>query len=229
MTDSNSKPTLRTIWKPIRKWTFRLILLPLLLYFSFAFLLSYIPTGKHTPPSDATTVVYVVTNGLHVDLVFPAAVVQPLLSQGVRHTEQTRFVAFGWGDTDFYLQTRTWDDLKLSVAAKALFWPTETLMHVTHYNAVQKGWQAIHCSPGQLQTLLNGITSQFKVEGGKVLKLPDPGYYGNDDFYHALDSYSCFFTCNTWINDLLKQADLRAAAWTPFDFGVMHWHTPNGE
>lgn len=207
------------------KWCFRLLLAPILIYVIIALILTYIPTGTAVTPGQDTHTVYVVTNGLHVDLVFPREHLQSVLDKGVIHTPSTRFVGTGWGDAEFFLQTRTWADFKTGVAAKALLWPTPSLMHVAHYDHRLKDWHEITCTSKQLAILTEGVARQFSYLDNRVQMLAEPGYQDNDQFYRAEDRYTCFYTCNTWINDLLKQADLPASAWTPFDFGVMH-HYP---
>ena len=47
--------------------------------------------------------------------------------------------------------------------------------------------------------------------------------YGNSDaFYDATGSYSLFHTCNSWTNNALKAAGMKASVWTPFDKGIFH-------
>jgi uncharacterized protein (TIGR02117 family) len=41
-----------------------------------------------------------------------------------------KYLSFGWGERDFYLNTPTWDDLDLGLAFKALFLPTAGVMEV---------------------------------------------------------------------------------------------------
>jgi len=54
--------------------------------------------------------------------------------------------------------------------------------------------------------------------------LEGSGYGSKDDFYRANSSYSCFKTCNTWVNTAFKESGLKAALWTPFDFGLMGYY-----
>ncbi|MFM7854609.1 MAG: DUF2459 domain-containing protein [Flammeovirgaceae bacterium] len=46
-------------------------------------------------------------------------------------------------------------------------------------------------------------------------------YWDNDSFYEAKGTYNLFFTCNTWVNEGLKKAGLKACLWTPFDSGLL--------
>lgn len=49
------------------------------------------------------------------------------------------YIAFGWGDKGFYLDTPTWADLKFSTAFKAAFWMGQSAMHTTYYREVKEG------------------------------------------------------------------------------------------
>ncbi|NJM56422.1 MAG: DUF2459 domain-containing protein [Synechococcales cyanobacterium RU_4_20] len=40
------------------------------------------------------------------------------------------YVSWGWGDRQFYVNTPRFQDLQLTTALRALFWPTDTAMEV---------------------------------------------------------------------------------------------------
>ena len=104
----------------------------LLVYLSFAFILSIIPVNKNfTETKESGIVIYLLTNGVHLDIVVPKVSnykdwredleINPFIDT------QVNLVAFGWGDRDFYLNTPEWSDLTFSTAFNALFlkdsWP----------------------------------------------------------------------------------------------------------
>jgi len=47
-------------------------------------------------------------------------------------------------------------------------------------------------------------------------------YKNNEDFYEAKGSYSPIKTCNTWVNNGLKQSGIKASYWTLLDYGLLH-------
>jgi hypothetical protein len=47
-------------------------------------------------------------------------------------------VAFGWGDKGFYLETKTWDELKFSTAFKAVFYLGSSAMHVSFHKKLRE-------------------------------------------------------------------------------------------
>ena len=106
-----------------------------LLYLGAAFGLALIP-GRPVPPPDHAEA-YVVSNGVHTDLVLPvrggpvdwATVFPP--SHFPSMPPDTAYVAVGWGDREFYLHTPEWKDLTARRAFGALSGTGRTLLHVT--------------------------------------------------------------------------------------------------
>lgn len=214
---------MRTLFRPLNwfwKHVVRWILLVIAAYLTIGLVASYIPVNDEVPSNQATDTLYVVSNGLHVDLIIPLEHMETLVQKGLRVESNTRYLGIGWGDEGFFLNTRTWDDFTVPVAAEALFWPTPSLMHVNVHAEKRSGWLPVEVTQAQLKVLVQEVTGQFVLKDGRVHMHAEPGYTANDDFYYAKDEYSCLFTCNTWINDLLKKAGLPAALWTPFDFGI---------
>lgn len=66
-------------------------------------------------------------------------------------------------------------------------------------------------------------TFYINAERSKIL-LEGKGYSAVDNFYKSKGSYSCFKTCNTWINTGFKESGLKSCLWTPFDFGLINKH-----
>ena len=52
-----------------------------------------------------------------------------LRSEHFQHpTAKLTYVALGWGDRNFYVDTPTWEDLSVTTTARALLWPTDTIV-----------------------------------------------------------------------------------------------------
>ncbi len=117
----------------------------LALYFIFAFVLAYLPVNSGFAECKTNGVeIYMKTNGVHTDIIVP---IEHELKNWRKyiHPEATkggdrgfRYVAFGWGDKGFYLQTPEWSDLKFSTAFKAVFFLSTTAMHVTFYKELEE-------------------------------------------------------------------------------------------
>jgi len=107
------------------------------LYLLIGFLLSKI-TVHDEPDSPKQIAIYILTNGVHTDIVMPVKTRLIDWSELVKHqhtkaaNKTYKYVAMGWGDKGFYLQTPTWGDLKFSVAIKAATGLSTTAMHTTY-------------------------------------------------------------------------------------------------
>jgi len=176
--------------------------------------------------------IYLLTNGVHTDLVLP---VKSSLIDWSEHfkyentkSKQTNFnyLAIGWGDKGFYLDTPTWAELKFSTAFRAATGLSTAAIHATYYRTMTEGEDCIKVgiSNDQYQKLINYIQKDLikKSNGALTLIETDAVYGDSDAFYDATGSYSLFHTCNTWTNNALKAADMKASVWTPFDTGIFH-------
>jgi uncharacterized protein (TIGR02117 family) len=214
------------------RWPLKIVaglFLLIVIYFISAFGLSAISVhSDFKAPEKEAVSIYILTNGVHTDLVLPFQNEQMDWNKYVSPSattsrKTTDFVAFGWGDKGFYLQTKTWDDLKLKTAFNALFYLSSTAMHVSFYNKLQedKSCKKIHISKDSYQKLVEYVTQSFKLDSaGNSQLIEGAHYWDNDIFYEANRKYGLFFTCNTWANEGLKEANLKSCLWTPFDYGI---------
>lgn len=201
-----------------------------LIYLGAAWCLSRIATDKE-PGSSQEITVYIKTNGVHTDLVLPLRNDLEDWSREFRFgnthltdTASVKWLAFGWGDKGFYLETPEWSDLKFSTAFKAAFGLSTTAIHATCYNdmAESESCRKINISGQQYKRLVSYIDNSLQHDAaGHVIYIVTNANYGNADaFYEAKGSYSMFHTCNTWANNGLKACGQRACVWTPFDTGI---------
>ncbi|WP_020527290.1 DUF2459 domain-containing protein [Flexithrix dorotheae] len=193
------------------------------LYFIIAIGLSLIPV-----PSDAKTckpqqTIYVSSNGVHLDIIVPGSMLSTKIKSQLSFDPSWNFVAFGWGDEDFYLNTPTWNDLSLKTALKAMFLPSKTAMHVTVFKSTKAHWKSVEVCTHQLEILNRYLDQSFHHDEEKqFVKISSSGYSQNDSFYKATGNYSCIITCNEWVNKALKNMKLKAPVWSPFHFGVLY-------
>lgn len=200
------------------------------LYIILGLLIPYIPVKSEKTDEPKTIELYILTNGVHTDLVVPVKTKYVDWSEKLPFEntkgKQTDFnyISFGWGDKGFYLDTPTWAQLKPSTAFKAAFWLGESAMHCTYYKKMQLGddCKKMMITEQQYQNLIKFIDDRFdKDVSGKYILIKTDVVYGKDDaFYDAKGSYNFTYTCNTWANNGLKAAGQKAALWTPTDFGI---------
>lgn len=206
-----------------------------IIYLVFATAASYIATNKNQEKyANQNLSIYIKTNGVHTDLVLPffnevydwRTYLNPTLTPNKRNTAQ--WVSFGWGYKGFYLQTPEWSDLKPSVALKAAFWLSESAMHVTYYDTVKVSDDCIEIKLNQQQykQLCTFILNRFDKKNDKLQLInTDQNYGANDVFYEAKGRYNLFYTCNTWANNGLKAAGLKASLFTLWDKGIFYHYS----
>lgn len=201
-----------------------------LLYLFCGYFIPFIEVPAEKTNEPKTVDIYLFTNGVHTDLVVPVKNEQYDWSKTIpfknTHSRKTdfRYLAVGWGDKGFYLDTPTWADLKFSTAFKAAFWLSESAMHCTFYKTMTEGKDCVKITitKTEYQNLINYINAKFDHdENGNVQWIKTNAVYGNNDaFYDAQGKYSFLNTCNTWANSGLKAAGQKSALWSPTDFGI---------
>lgn len=175
---------------------------------------------------------YILTNGVHTDLVFPVKTIHHDWSEEIKfdHTKgkQTdyNFIAIGWGDKGFYLDTPTWADLKFSTAFRAATGLSTAAIHATYYQTMTEGEDCVKIgiSTDQYKRMIAFIQKDLiRGADGQLKHIVTDAVYGDSDaFYDATGSYSLFHTCNSWTNRALIAGGQKASYWTPFDTGIFH-------
>jgi len=213
---------LRTGIKYIKKVLFCLVVLSIG-YFLIALILSIISTTPENLDSVSEKEVFISTNGIHLDIIVPRKNLKKGLQQELEISESVEYISFGWGDREFYLETPTWNDLKLSTAVKAIFLNSGAAMHLTVYHKKYDRWIKIRICKMQLELLVNYLDKSFKRdEDNRLIEIKYSGYTKYDKFYEATGNFSCVQTCNNWVNEGLKEAKIKTSIWSPFDYGVLY-------
>ncbi|MFH7013187.1 TIGR02117 family protein [Flavobacterium sp. FlaQc-52] len=198
----------------------------ILLYIATAFVLSKITVDKE-PDTKPEVQIFILTNGVHTDIVMPVKNDQIDWSQQVqfKNTKAAdstyNYIAMGWGDKGFYLETPDWSDLRASVALKAATGLGKTAIHATYYRQMRLGddCKSMMISKEQYSRLITYVTASFqKDSSGNFIPIKtDANYSRTDAFYEANGSYSLTHTCNTWANNALKASGQKCCFWTPMD------------
>ncbi|UII24405.1 TIGR02117 family protein [Fulvivirga maritima] len=198
-----------------------LLLIPVA-YLIIALVLTLTTVNSGGQSENTKRTIYLSTNGVHLDVILSKEDVNAMVLKDLRYYKKENYLSFGWGDENFYINTPTWGDLTFSNAFKAMFLKSSTLLHVTRYKQKQSDWVEIKVTDSELQKLNTYLLAAFKRDkAGNKQILPNKGYTPIDDFYKAEGSYTCFNTCNSWVNTAFKNSGLKACLWTPFDFGLM--------
>ncbi|MBN1119058.1 MAG: TIGR02117 family protein [Bacteroidales bacterium] len=227
------------IWKkPAYKRILRIVLTPvtiflgaLVLYLVLALIPSLIPVNRKSLSQQNQKYIYLATNGVHADIVLPAtdSAVDWFKSLDIDTLIQpyVKFISFGWGDKQFYINTPEWSDLKFDVAFQAVFLKGQSAMHVSPHRNISEGKNVIKIpvSEKQYLKLIEFIQKSFEEnKAGNFIKIDVKGHGKYDLFYVAKRTYNLFYTCNTWVNDGFKSSGMKACLWTPSDKGVLHMY-----
>lgn len=200
------------------------------LYALIAVVLSHISVDAEADGGSDVTA-YILSNGVHTDIVVPVRTAERDWSRSVPFANTTgkdttaQWIAFGWGDKGFYLETPTWGDLTFPVAFKAMFALGNSAMHVTYHHALKEDslCKRIHLSGAQYQRLITYIERSFALdEQGNTQAIVTKAVYGsNDAFYEGVGRYHLFHTCNSWANGALKACGQKACLWTATDGAIL--------
>lgn len=204
------------------------------LYGAAALTLGLLPAPHRQPsPGQPTAVVYLISNGWHVWVALPAQTGDTdwtawlADSRLAERLTEGDFVAFGWGDRDFYLNTRRPVDFRPDLAIAALLGRGPAAMHVmrvpeTSLSGPELKTRRLEVDALQYHALAAYIQTGFAPGGnGRPQPLTEPGFGLDDAFFEATGRYSPFRTCNEWIGAGLRAAGLKAGWWTPFPYGLI--------
>jgi uncharacterized protein (TIGR02117 family) len=205
-----------------------LLALPLL-YFTGALVGALIPANSGWSQARQGVTIFVRTNGVHTWIMVPA------VAEGVdwrpiapaSHIQDPRYagnyLAIGYGNRDFYLNTPTWGDLSPRTALAAAFGRGPSLVHVEHeWNPRPNEYQsALVLTADEYRKLAAYIRRSFDLREGRSKPLIGRGYGPADVFYEARGPYNAYRTCNEWTGEALRAAGVRTGAWTPLAESIM--------
>lgn len=200
-----------------------------ILYLLLAWLLPKIPVNRDFVQPASGVTIYIESNGVHTDIVVPVKNKQVSWLQYISYSDFEQvdstfsWIAFGWGDKGFYLETPTWAELKFTTAFKAVFFLGSTAMHVTckRTPVLHPRMRKLVITEEQYVMLAEYIINSFEKDAdGNFIRIDHPGYSDHDCFYEAHGTYSFLNTCNEWTGNGLEYSGVRVGFWTPFDRSV---------
>lgn len=203
-----------------------------LLYLAASYVFEYITVNNEYAVPKEGTEVFVISNGVHADICLPLNSNEKLWASyfDVADFEtlkgEPQYISFGWGDKGFFLDTPEWSDLTFSTAFKALFIPSPTAIHVSyleHQPELSETTKSFRVNNQALKKIEKYILSYVKLKDNRPM-LIDCCRYPNmhDNFYESTGNYHLFRTCNVWTNQVIIEAGVKTAAWTPFDTGILN-------
>jgi uncharacterized protein (TIGR02117 family) len=152
------------------------------------------------------TGIQVIRHRWHTGIVIPVSAVRPPLAFLESVFPEARYLEFGWGDSEFYRNT---DNLWLM--ARALFWPTDTVVHVVGLRRPpaelpHTDLQALPVTPAGMADLQQALAASFHRDDAGKPVIVEPGLYGDSRFYRGTGTFWLGRTCNTWTAQMLAAA-----------------------
>jgi uncharacterized protein (TIGR02117 family) len=178
-----------------------------------------------------TEKIYVVGDDVHTNIIVPVQnevfdwqTQLSLQNIGADTTANYRYLAFGWGERNFYMNTPTPADFRLSNALKALFLINKSVLYVQGlptYPAPNANVRCLRINQADYLKLMEHIDRTFEQNPqGEKIRLQN-GYTPNGGFYASKGRYSILRTCNTWTAEGLRQANVNTPVWAGLSSAVM--------
>lgn len=222
----------RSVWRRTARWGVRAtkwLVLVIALY-TLLVVVGTLPVNRAWQNASEGVEVFVYSDFVHSELLVPR--VTEVVDWGSWFkpndfeacTGREEYVGIGWGDREFFFETPTWEDAKVSVVAGAMLWPSATVMHITVEDKPQEDEynRRVVLTTEQYESLVAHIQASFLLgEDGMPILIPGYNYSQHDTFYEARGTYSLLYTCNNWTGDALKDAGVRTGWWTPYPWGLL--------
>jgi uncharacterized protein (TIGR02117 family) len=194
-----------------------------LLYLVAALAGSLIPVNRSWEEPERGTLVYLRSNGIHVDIVMPARAQgldwRPLLPARHFHDapEDARWFGFGAGERRVYLETPTWGHLTPGTLWAALT-GGDQILHVDRTVHPGADLYAVRLRPEEYRRLWAAVRAEFN---GPPQRIDSPGYGPDDAFFEGRGKATALHTCNNWVAEKLRLAGVETSVWSPFAQGLL--------
>lgn len=189
--------------------------------------LGYFTPRRVKPSSDACAVtIYVSGDRFHTSVTVPVKTAnfnwyQQLNRADLGQKQQSNggYLNFSWGDRRFYLTTPSLQELKLSTTLRALFLPTDTVMYVqgTSQRPQSLGSyqvQSVRLSHSGYEQLTTHLAKSFARGTNALPVLLEQNPYETGTFYAGTGRYGFWQTCNDWLAQGLRVAEVQTPLWS---------------
>ena len=212
----------------VRKWVGRglaLLLAVPALYLVAALAGSLIPVNRGWTESAEGTTIYLVDNGVHVDIIMPVRAQGLDWSRVIPRSDMaaaggSNWIAFGSGEQRVYLNTPTWWDVTPRTVWSALT-GGKRVIHVEYVPSPAYAVRQIRLRPQEYRRLWAAIRADFATSANaRPQRIDHPGYGAGDAFYRATGKANAVRTCNAVAAHWLRLAGVTTSIWPPFADGL---------
>lgn len=187
----------------------------LLLFVATCSTLPHVVTPQPEVQPERNITVYVATQGWHTGFIVPTAELKSDMAFLAQRFGAVPYLEFGWGDRAYYQA----GEGTLGLAIQAMFWPTDTVMHVVAVPMnppvyfPESEVIEIKLSANEFQSLRSYIRQSFYYDEQGQVSVLKKGLYGDSQFYLAQGEFYMQNTCNKWTAKGLKSAGLDISLW----------------
>ena len=155
-----------------------------------------------------STLLYVARRGWHMDVGFRVVDLAPPLAAVAADLPQAQYLFFGFGDRRYLLSRH-----KKFPNTLAALWPGAAMVLATGLDATpDEAFGAENVIRLRVPVTQAQAAQQFVwnslVKANTTLRFYAKGPYAGSLYYSAIPTYSALHTCNTWIAEALRAADL---------------------
>lgn len=215
--------------RKILKYIGLFLVLFIVSYMGLALILQNVFIGENKSQDTNKFEAYVSSSEIHTEFVFPIS--NPLFNWAelipvesvTTQIPDPKYIAIGWGSREFFLNMRTWDEIKWGVILKTVFLPGESALHVEYLKDLYDSPKIypLYLTKDEYLKLVSFIKNYFVLdEKGHVQKISEYSYYETDKFFKGHHTYHIFNTCNTWTQRGLEAIDAKRPIWAPFKYGI---------
>lgn len=158
----------------------------------------------------AERVVYLINIGWHTGIAISVADVDRSLIPEAADLPTARWIEFGWGDAEFYLDPNP----SIGQYLAAAFEETPAVMHLVGIPAPPEVYfpkaevVVVPLDAGQIARLQAFISASFERGGASRAPRLGRGLYATSAFYDAHGVFTLDNTCNTWVARAFAAAGL---------------------
>lgn len=194
-------------------------------YFIIFFVLAPLTINKRKTSEALRHEVYIIPEGIHTDFLLPihsaaidwgkALYIEKELQVDTFQTH----LKFGYGDKNFFLQTKNWNDLTSTTLFRTIFGVNEGAIHLNLCAPRDLDTSKIiklKLSDRQMNKLIYFIKSSIKWTENHPEQITNHPYSEYDMFFNSSKKYSVAYTCNCWTNEGLIESEQKAGFWSPF-------------
>lgn len=194
-------------------------------YFVCFFVLAPITIDKKETTAPKVNEVIIIPEGIHTDILLPIRSAridwgkELYLENELKVDTFQTHLKFGYGDKNFFMQTKNWGDLTAETLFRTIFGINEGAVHINLCSPRDLDTAKIitlKMSDKQFNKLIHFIKNSIKWTNGLPEQITKHPYSRYDFFFNASNDYSVAYTCNCWTNEGLKKSEQKAGFWTPF-------------